>query len=110
NRMEEALLRAWEEDELPFPVLSIDFTGDAEIADLDRISTLQAPHRVYDALLRDSVTDGTLFRDSELGRAVTDATWRNATALYRACPTALVLGAWDSTGPRGGLGTKFQRA
>src|SRR5690606_26521884 len=26
------------------------------------------------------------------------------------CPTALVFGMWDSTGPRGGLGAKFQRA
>lgn len=29
--------------------------------------------------------------------------------MYQYCPTALVFGVWDSTGPRGGLGTKFQR-
>lgn len=110
NRMEEALLRAWEGDGLPFPVIGVDFTGDHDLLDLDRISSLQAPHRVYDALLRDSVSDGKLFRDTELGKAITDATWRNATALYRVCPTALIFGAWDSTGPKGGLGTKFQRA
>ncbi len=113
NRMEEALFQAWEEDQLPFPVIAVDFTADpddADLADLDRISTLHAPHRVYDALLRDSVCDdGTLFRDTELGRAITDATCANATALYRACPTGLLFGAWDSTGPKGGLGTKFQR-
>jgi CRISPR-associated protein Csb1 len=26
------------------------------------------------------------------------------------CPTALIFGLWDSTGPKGGLGAKFQRA
>ena len=29
--------------------------------------------------------------------------------MYRHCPTALVFGVWDSTGPKGGLGAKFQR-
>ena len=38
------------------------------------------------------------------------ANLRNATPLFEICPTALLLGIWDSTGPKGGLGTKFQRA
>jgi CRISPR-associated protein Csb1 len=29
--------------------------------------------------------------------------------MYRYCPTALVFGVWDSTGPKGGMGAKFQR-
>lgn len=110
NRLEEALQRAWEDSNLPFPVVAIDFTSNNQVADLDTISTLQAPHRIFDALLRDSVEDGTLFRDTSLGRAITDANWKNATSLYQVCPTALIFGAWDSTGPKGGLGTKFQRA
>lgn len=110
NRLEEALQRAWEESNLPFPVVAIDFRSSNDVADLDRISTLQAPHRIFDALLRDSVEGSTLFRDTPLGKAITDATWKNATSLYQVCPTALVFGAWDSTGPKGGLGTKFQRA
>jgi CRISPR-associated protein Csb1 len=35
---------------------------------------------------------------------------RNATGLFGLNPTALIFGLWDSTGPRGGLGAKFQRA
>jgi len=35
---------------------------------------------------------------------------RDATALFESCPTALVFGMWDSTGPKGGLGAKFERA
>lgn len=30
--------------------------------------------------------------------------------LYQLCPTALIFGMWDSTGPKGGLGAKFERA
>lgn len=35
---------------------------------------------------------------------------RDATVLFRFCPTALLFGMWDSTGPKGGLGAKFERA
>ncbi len=62
--------------------------------------------------MRDSTNiDGTtLFRDMPEGKAFTEATLKNATAVYRLCPTALIFGVWDSTGPKGGLGAKFQRA
>lgn len=112
NRIEEALQAAWEARQLDFPVIGVDFRGDSELADLGAVTTLHAPHRIADAILRDATNlDGdTLFRDTEPGRAFTDATTRNATAVYLLCPTALVLGVWDSTGPKGGLGAKFQRA
>jgi CRISPR-associated protein Csb1 len=112
NRMEEALLAAWEEKKITFPVIGVDFGVDAELADLGTVTSLQAPHRIADAILRDATTeDGTLlFRDTPEGKAYTDATIRNATAVYLLCPTALVFGVWDSTGPKGGLGAKFQRA
>lgn len=110
NRMEEALLEGWRRGELPVPVVQVDFNGQEGLEDLDTISSLQAPHRIADALLRDSLLDGKLFRFSDVGRAVTDARPDHATAMYRYCPTALVFGVWDSTGPKGGLGAKFQRA
>src|SRR5690606_16333990 len=44
------------------------------------------------------------------GRKIILATLRNATPIFELCPTALVYGIWDSTGPKGGLGVKFQRA
>ena len=111
NRMEEALLSAWEEREIDVPVISVDFSGVEGIADLGKITALQTPHRIADALLRDSIDDaGRRFRDTAIGRSFTDASVKNATAVYLTCPTALVFGVWDSTGPRGGLGNKFQRA
>lgn len=108
NRFEVALLDAYRRGEVAFPVVSVDFR-DTPIAYMDRISSLEASHRIFDALLRDSLLDGVLFRLSEMGRAITEATTRNALALFRYAPTTLVFGGWDSTGPRGGQGAKYER-
>lgn len=110
NRMELALLEGWEVGELAFPVAYVDFTDDGDLADLGRLTVLEAPHRIADAIFRDSLLDGTLFRLSDVGRSITDARPAAATALLRFSPSALLFGMWDSTGPKGGLGSKFQRA
>jgi len=109
NRMEEALLEGWRSKELHFPLVWVDFSGVEGLVDLEQISALQAPHRIADALLRDSELAGKRFRDTEIGRAFTDARAAHATGMYKYCPTALIFGVWDSTGPKGGLGSKFQR-
>ena len=110
NRAELALLEGWERGELQFPVPYVDFTVSDDIMDFDKLTVLDAPHRIADAIFRDSLLDGTLFRLSDVGSAITDATPRNATALFHYSPTALLFGMWDSTGPKGGLGSKFQRS
>ena len=110
NRAELALLEGWERGELQFPVPYVDFTVSDEIMDFNKLTVLEAPHRIADAIFRDSLLNDTLFRLSDVGIAITDATPRNATALFRYSPTALLFGMWDSTGPKGGLGSKFQRA
>lgn len=109
NRMELALLEAWERGDLPLPVVSVDFANQGLLKPL-RVTSLEAPHRIADALLRDSLLDGVPFRKSTRGAALDQVEMKNATALFELCPTALVLGMWDSTGPRGGLGAKFARA
>lgn len=110
NRAELALLEGWRAKELSFPVPYVDFTVDEDVRDIGGLTVLEAPHRLADAIFRDSLLDGTLFRLSDMGQAITDATPRDATALFRFSPTALLFGMWDSTGPKGGLGSKFQRA
>ncbi len=110
NRAELALLEGWERGELTFPVPYVDFSNDEGATDYDKLTVLEAPHRIADAIFRDSLLDGTLFRLSEIGQAITNATPRNATDLFRYSPTSLLFGQWDSTGPLGGLGSKFQRA
>ncbi len=109
NRAEEALLEGWERKELAFPVPYVDFSGDGA-TDYDKLTVLEAPHRLADAIFRDSMLGDTLFRLSEIGQKITDATPRNATDLFHYSPTSLLFGMWDSTGPKGGLGSKFQRA
>lgn len=109
NHMELALLDAWEEERLELPVISVDFAGNDLKKDL-RITSLEAPHRIADALLRDSELDGVPFRHSDAGKRLDEVNNRNAGALLELCPTALIFGMWDSTGPRGGLGAKFARA
>lgn len=110
NRLEQALREGWERGELRFPNAYVDFSVDPGLADLDRISVLDAPHRIADAIFRDSLLDGTLFRLSDIGRAVTEARPAAATGMFVYAPTCLLFGVWDSTGPKGGLGSKFQRA
>ena len=108
NRMEEALEELWTDKEIKLPVVSVDFSSVAP--EVGRVTSLSAPHRIADAILRDSLLDGQLFRLSELGKSFTDASTKNATTLFKVCPTGLVFGLWDSTGPKGGMGAKFQRA
>ena len=109
NRMEAALLEEWEAGRAPLPVIAVDFSSD-DLPKPFRVTSLEAPHRIADALLRDSELDGVMFRQSGPGRQLDTVDVRNAAALFELCPTALIFGMWDSTGPRGGSGVKFQRA
>ena len=112
NRLEEALLEASEtevnEGNLPLPYITVEFSG-AKLDPLRRITSLDAPHRIYDAILRDSLLDGTPFMESKEGRLLAEAKPANATALLELSPTALLFGAWHSQGEGGGLGAKFPR-
>ena len=101
NRMELALLEEWESGRVPLPVISVAFTGPG-LPRPFRVTSLEAPHRIADALLRDSELDGVMFRDSDTGKRLDTLDVRNATALFELCPTALVFGMWDSTGPAAG--------
>lgn len=112
NRMELALKAACyrgKATEADIPIVTVDFDA-VGLSEVGEVTSLDAPHRLADAILRDSLRDGVRFRESGEGKVLDDASFANATGLYGICPTALVFGLWDSTGPRGGLGVKFQRA
>ena len=109
NRFELALLEAVRRGDLVMPLTSVDFSPNPDLG-LDRLSDLEAPHRIFDALLRDSYDGALLFRFGGPGRAITEATSRNAGALFHHAPATLVFGGWDSTGPKGGRGAKYERA
>ena len=110
NRMELALLAAVRADRIGIPVIEVDF-GAKGLPEVGTITSLEAPHRIADAIIRDSVDPGSgkPFRTTSAGQVLDTASLGNATGLFEVCPTALLFGLWDSTGPRGGLGAKFQR-
>ena len=110
NRMEQALQEALDAGELALPIVEVDFSEAALPEPVGRVTGLQAPHRLADAILRDSEHGGKPFRESEIAKVLNRATPLNATPVYRLCPSALVFGMWDSSGPKGGLGAKFERA
>ncbi len=113
NRMELALLEATQESRIKLPLVMVDFsaTNDPALREVGKISSLEAPHRLADAILRDScAADGTKFRETPEGKVLDTASIASATGLFGINPNALLFGVWDSTGPKGGLGVKFQRA
>ena len=107
NRLEEALLHAAGEG-LSLPRVAVDFGGQG-LEPLEQITSLDAPHRVYDAILRDSLLGDDPFMESEVGKRIAAAKPSDATALLETSPTALLFGAWHSQGEGGGLGAKFPR-
>ena len=115
NRLEECLLEAIR-DGLPIPYVEVDFSKVAPKLDgITRITSLDTPHRVYDAIFRDSQLTGgengqsELFMESGVGQRLARASAEDASALLEISPTALLFGAWHSTGQGGGLGAKFAR-
>lgn len=110
NRMELALLNAIRRQRISMPLIEVRFPTDDELLrQIGAITHLEAPHRIADAILRDSELDGIRFRESDVGSVLDTASLANATGLFGVSPTSLVFGLWDSTGPLGGLGAKFQR-
>jgi CRISPR-associated protein Csb1 len=113
NRAEEALLGAVRRGALHLPLIEVDFSGANEKlrSPLPNLSTLEVPHRLADAILRDSeLADGTRFSKSSYAERWSRANLWNATPVYELCPTALVFGMWGSPDKPGGLGAKFERA
>lgn len=107
NRLEESLLGAIA-DGVPVPHVVVDFSS-ANLNGIRNITSLEAPHRVYDAIMRDSLLGNEPFMSSSIGQRLATAKPDDATAVLETSPTALLFGAWHSTGEGGGLGAKFAR-
>jgi CRISPR-associated protein Csb1 len=107
NRLEECLMQA-ARDKMSIPRVVVDFSKSG-LDGITEITSLDAPHRVYDAILRDSLLNGEPFMNSDVGKRLVKAKPEDATALLEISPTALLFGAWHSTGAGGGFGAKFSR-
>ncbi len=113
NHAELALLDAMRRGLIQLPLIEVDFTeANAQFQkDLPNLTSLEVPHRLADAILRDSMLeDGTRFSKSAYAERWRRSNLWNATAIYELCPTALVFGMWGSPDKPGGLGAKFERA
>ena len=55
NRAELALRDGWERGELSFPVPYVDLSNDSGLTHYDKLTVLEAPHRIADAIFRDSL-------------------------------------------------------
>jgi len=105
-----AMLKAIRKGVIRIAYISVDFSEFSDFVDHGEVTTLDAPHRLYDAIFRDSETlDGTPFPRTELYQSLDAASPRDSRALFAASPTALLFGTWNSTGHRGGRGGKFAR-
>jgi CRISPR-associated protein Csb1 len=112
NRMEAALQALYDSDRLDIPMVQVSFPD--ELASIGRVTVLQAPHRLADAILRDStVCEGgkdVKWRESSAGRRFINSNMTDARGVLSLAPTALLFGMWDSTGGAGSGGNKFARA
>ena len=111
NRLEQGLLQAVEDQDLQIPIIEVNFASAFE--GRKKVTSLDAPHRIADALIRDSLVideNRAPFAKSTIGKRFSASNYADATALFEYCPTALIFGVWDSHGSEGGLGNKFARA
>lgn len=111
NRMEDALLADIRAGMIRLPYVLTDFSGIEGLEkEIGEITCFEAPHRIFDAILRDSVdADGVHFPLTESGRRIAQANSKDATAIFQTSPASLLFGSWDSTGISGGLGEKYTR-
>ena len=116
NRMEQALKTAFYAPgaaKAEIPIIAVDFPG-AGLPEIGWITSLDAPHRIADAILRDSLMGDVKFPKSDVGQRWVNSTLADATGLLELCPTSLLFGLWwnNTGGPgnRGNLGTRIQRA
>ena len=103
NRFEEALLEAFRAGRLQMPLFEMK-VGEHEV------NSLTVPHRVHDAILRDSLWNGQPFRESENGKRLISARAWNAVAFFEYAPHVLLLGTWDSQGGGGVNSAKIARS
>ena len=104
NRFEEALLDAYRSGRLALPMFEMN------IADHEPMTSLTVPHRIHDAIFRDSSWGGTPFRESENGRRLVSARAWNATPFFEFAPTVLLFGTWDSQSGGGVNTAKIARS
>jgi CRISPR-associated protein Csb1 len=104
NRLEEVLLELHRAGRYPLPVSST--TVEPAVGEAITITTLETPHRQFDAWLRNSAANGAdagRFEDSERGHELSLAHAAALDPLLETSAHDLLFGVWDShrRGPHG---------
>lgn len=91
NRMEALLIT--KRGEIGFDDIEVRVEASSLSGQEQFISQWLLPHRVYDAILRDSLLDGTPFFNTDIGRRLARG---ESTSLFRYAPNVYLFGAWNS--------------
>ena len=94
NRQEAALVAARSESLIDFADVYLDLSGTE--AGIARLSATEMPHRLSDAILRDSEIDGLPFARSALGQRLLATKPGDLTSILETSPTTLLYGCWFS--------------
>ena len=94
NRHEAALVGARASGLIKFSDVFVDLSG-TEVG-LSVLSATEMPHRLSDAILRDSEIEGKSFGQSPVGRRILSATPADLSPLLEASPTTVLFGCWFS--------------
>jgi CRISPR-associated protein Csb1 len=89
-RLEQALKRALERDDVYFPTIRLELDGHPSLTELD------LPHRVFDGYLVNSKLGKEAFWDSSAGKEIHSYRQPEATGLFRHSPATLLFGGWDT--------------
>src|ERR1700674_2967273 len=81
NRLAEFLLGSSRQKKLEFPYVTVDLSQH-QLEGLSEITSLEAPPRLFDAILRDSELTGKPFMKSERGLALVAAKPSDASAVF----------------------------
>ncbi|HTU14575.1 MAG TPA: type I-U CRISPR-associated RAMP protein Csb1/Cas7u [Solirubrobacterales bacterium] len=103
NRIEDALIELFDAGEYPLPVATTTIEPGEDQPKIT-VTTLAAPHRIFDGWLRLSEDENSVrFEDTEQGHDLTLAHVKRLDALLETSSHDLLFGAWDShrTGPHG---------
>ena len=94
NRQEAALVAARSAGQINFADVYVDLSG-TEVG-IGSLSATEMPHRLSDAILRDSEIDGLAFAKSGLGRQLLATKASDLSLLLETSPTSLLFGCWFS--------------
>lgn len=94
NRQEAALVDARAAGRINFADIYVDLFGTE--AAVKELSATEMPHRLSDAILRDSEIDGVPFTKSERFKDIASATIHDLSAVIETSPTTALYGAWFS--------------